>query len=165
VLAARGIAPRRALERYYNSGFVGVPRTHLMFLGEWRRMMAIVRDVLGAQHHHIKAGGATTLFHSTDQDALNMALMCGDTPINAAGGEAMDFLVGGHHLSHAVGTPKPWQGSALRQALRGYPPSVPTKNFLLHAATPIALFSASELRSRRRALALAAFVGRFYRRS
>ena len=165
VLADRSLAPRRELHRYYNSGFVGVPRTHAAFLDEWRRMMAIVREVLGAQHHHIKAGSATTLFHSTDQDALNMALMLGDTPMNTAGPEAMDFAVGGHFLSHAVGTPKPWQANPLRQALRGYPPSVQTKAFYQHAAAPIALFTASALRSRQRALSLAALIGRFYRRN
>ncbi len=165
VLAARGLAPHRELHRYYNSGFVGLARSQLGFLEEWRRMMAIVRDVLGAQHHHIKAGGATTLFHSTDQDALNMALMRTATPMNTAGPEAMDFVIGGHYLSHAVGTPKPWQGSFLRQALRGYPPSVPAKIFHQHAAGPIALYSPSALKTRLRALALAALIGRFYRRT
>jgi hypothetical protein len=165
VLATRGLAPRRELHRYYNSGFIGLPRTRAAFLNEWQRTMSIVREVLGAQHHHIKAGTATTLFHSTDQDALNMALMLSDVPMNTAGPEAMDFVIGGHYLSHAVGTPKPWQGSALKQALRGYPPSVQTKAFYLHAASPIALFNDSSLRSRRRSLALAALIGRFYRRS
>ena len=165
VLTPRGLTPKRELHRYYNSGFIGVPRTHAAFLGEWQRMMTIVREVLGAQHHHIKAGTATTLFHSTDQDALNMALMLTETPLNTAGPEAMDFVTGGHYLSHAVGTPKPWQGSLLRQALRGYPPSVQTKAFHQHASAPIALFSASTLRSRQRALALSALIGRFYRRT
>jgi hypothetical protein len=165
VLAPRGLTPRRELHRYYNSGFVGIPRRHAAFLTEWQRMMSIVREVLGTQHHHIKAGNATTLFHSTDQDALNMALMLTDTPMNTAGPEAMDFVIGGHYLSHAVGTPKPWQGSLLRQALRGYPPSVQTKAFHQYAAKPVALFSPSELRARQRALALAALIGRFYRRS
>jgi hypothetical protein len=165
VLATRGLTPQRELHRYYNSGFVGIPRAHVAFLGEWQRMMSIVREVLGTQHHHIKAGNATTLFHSTDQDALNMALMLTDTPMNTAGPEAMDFVTGGHYLSHAVGTPKPWQGSLLRQALRGYAPSVQTKAFYRHAAQPVALFNASELRARQRALALAALIGRFYRRS
>ena len=77
----------------------------------------------------------------------------------------MDFVIGGHYLSHAVGTPKPWQSGIVRQALRGYPPSVPTKIFHQHAAGPIALYSASALKSRQRALALAALIGRFYRRT
>ncbi len=165
VLTARGLAPRRELHRYYNSGFIGLPRTHAAFLGEWQRTMSIVREVLGSQHHHIKAGSATTLFHSTDQDALNMALMLTDTPMNTTGPEAMDFVIGGHYLSHAVGTPKPWQGSPLRQALRGYPPSVSTKSFYQHTAAPIALFSPSDLRKRQRSLSLAALIGRFYRRA
>jgi len=165
VLAERGLTPRRELTRYYNSGFVGLPRARSAFLAEWTRTMQVVRDVLGAQHHHIKAGSATTLFHSTDQDALNMALMLTDIPLNTAGPEAMDFTIGGHYLSHAVGTPKPWQGGFVRQALRGYPPSVPTKAFFQHALGPIQVLPPATLKKHQRALSFAALIGRFYRRA
>jgi hypothetical protein len=165
VLATRGIAPRRALERYYNSGFVGLPRACAPLLAEWRRMMTLIREVLGAQHHHIKFGSATSLFHTPDQDALNIALMLSDTPINAAGPEAMDFTVGGHYLSHAVGAPKPWQTLFVRQALRGFPPSMPAKAFFQHVEKPIRVFPDGEVKRHRRSLAIGALIGRFYRRT
>ena len=42
--------------------------------------------------------------------------------ILAVGPEGMDFLPGGHLLSHAAGGGKPWRGGFLRAALRGRPP-------------------------------------------
>ena len=163
VLAERGLTPRRELDRYYNSGFVGVPRMHLAFLAEWQRTMTMIREILGA-HHHIKFGRATDVFHSTDQDALNLALMRTDTPLNTAGPEAMDFAVGGHYLSHAVGTPKPWQGGFIRKALHGFPPPMAAKEFFNYTCQPISVFSAMKRTRLTLALKIAAFVGRFYRR-
>jgi hypothetical protein len=150
VLAERNLAPRRELNRYYNSGFVGA--------------MAMIREILGA-HHHIKFGKATDVFHSTDQDALNLACMLTDTPLNTAGPEAMDFAVGGHYLSHAVGTPKPWEGGFVGKALSGYPPSTATKEFLNHVSQPISVFAPAKRKSMARELKIASFIGRFYRRT
>ena len=164
VLAERGLTPHRELGRYYNSGFVGVPRAHLAFIAEWQRTMTMIREILGA-HHHIKFGCATDVFHSTDQDALNLALMLTDTPLNTAGPEAMDFAVGGHYLSHAVGTPKPWQGGFIRKALRGYPPSTAAKEFFTHTRQPISVFPTGKWKRLTLALKIAAVIGRFYRRS
>ena len=164
VLAKKGITSRRSLERYFNSGFVGLPRGHLAFLTEWKRTMAMIREILGA-HHHIKFGRATDVFHSTDQDALNLALMLTDVPLNTAGPEAMDFAVGGHYLSHAVGTPKPWQGGFIRRALQGFPPSTAAKEFYNYTNHPISVFSKSGQKSQARLLKVAAFIGRFYRRT
>jgi len=164
VLAERGLTPRRELDRYYNSGFVGVPRMHLAFLAEWQRTMTMIREILGA-HHHIKFGRATDVFHSTDQDALNLALMRTDTPLNTAGPEAMDFAVGGHYLSHAVGTPKPWQGGFIRKALHGFPPPMAAKEFFNYTGQPISVFSAMKRTRLTLALKIAALVGRFYRRT
>jgi hypothetical protein len=126
--------------------------------------MATICDILGA-HHHIKFGCATDAFHSTDQDALNLALMLTDMPLNTAGPEAMDFAVGGHYLSHAVGTPKPWQGGFVGKALRGHPPSAATKEFFEHTNHPLSVFPAKKRKRLVRTLKIAALIGRFYRRA
>lgn len=162
-LAAAGLDPRRELHRYYNSGFVGVPRALGAFLADWRRTMAVVLEALGG-HDHIKFGGPSELFHSTDQDALNMACMLSDAPLAAAGPEAMDFLPGGHLLSHAVGTPKPWEGGFVKRAFQGFPPSAAARNFLTYATEPIPVLPAGRARSLTRALKTAAALSRFYRR-
>jgi len=164
VLSEQGLSPVRELNRYYNSGFLGVSRSHLAFLAVWKRMMAMIREILGA-HHHIKFGRATDVFHSTDQDALNLACMLTDTPLNTAGPEAMDFAVGGHYLSHAVGTPKPWEGGFIQRAFSGYASSTATKEFLNHVAQPIAVFGPAKRKSMARELKIASFISRFYRRT
>jgi hypothetical protein len=94
-----------------------------------------------------------------------MALMCCETPINAAGPDAMDFLPGGILLSHAVGQPKPWSAHYVRQALRGTPPSTAAKAYWQHCLGPLRSWPESHVRRQLRHLRLASFLGRFYRRS
>ncbi len=159
-----GIVPRRALDRYYNAGFIGIPRAAAEILRDWQRMMDHAGAVIGGLNR-IKHGGPSTLFHSVDQDAMNMALLLNDLPINAAGPEAMDFFPGGQLLSHAAGGLKPWRGGFIREALRGRPPGAAQKNFYDFVSGPIPIFSPALLRRRRFSLRLAAALGRFYRRA
>jgi hypothetical protein len=67
-------------------------------------------------------------------------------------------------MSHAVDKPKPWKKRYLFEAFRGQPPSRPDRWFWEYADGPLPLFSAATVRARRRAIKLAAFVARFYRR-
>ncbi|MGC4072106.1 MAG: hypothetical protein QM760_06235 [Nibricoccus sp.] len=156
-------APQR--DRYYSGGFIGVPKAQREFLTLWNDLIARIGAGSG-QLSVLKQGGPTSLFHSTDQDALNLSLMLTDVPVNSTGPEGMDFAVGGHYLSHAIGTHKPWHGGFVKRALRGYPPSAAAKAFFSHGQTgPIRFFSPSSVRSQQRSLALAALIGRFYRRT
>jgi hypothetical protein len=151
--------------RYYSAGFVGVPRSQRPLLTLWNDLIARIGASTGTLAT-IKQGGPTSLFHTADQDALNLALMLADAPVNSTGPEGMDFAVGGHYLSHAIGPHKPWHGGFFKRALRGYPPSAPAKAFFNHGQQgPLRIFSPAELRRHQRSLALAALIGRFYRRS
>jgi hypothetical protein len=152
-------APPR--ERYYSGGFIGVPIAVRSFLELWRDIIARASHITGSLKH----GDPTSLFHSADQDALNIALMCADVTINATGPEGMDFFPGGDMLSHAIGSQKPWRGGFVPNALRGYPPSKANKTFFNYAEEPIPIFSAFSLTRLNVTLALAAFIGRFYRRN
>lgn len=156
--------PVRPLERYYSAGFIGVPRGSKEILSAWEEMVALIGKTTGSLAH-LKAGNATSLFHTPDQDALNIALMCSAVPINAAGWEAMDFAHGGHLLSHAIGGRKPWRGGFLQQALLGYPPSTAHKTFFDYVERPIPVFTSSERSRLKLTLSLGAFIGRFYRRA
>lgn len=162
--ARHGLMPLRSLDRYYNAGFVGMLQSHRPLLGDWQRLLDLAEVELGPLDR-LKSGAPHELFHSMDQDALNMALMLNEIPVNAAGPEAMDFLPGGHLLSHAAGGTKPWRGSFVRDALRGRPPGLPQKCFHQHLDGPLPVLSASLVRRRRLELALAALIGRFYRRT
>jgi hypothetical protein len=150
--------------RYYSGGFIGVPVAARSFLALWAQLIGKIGDATGSLTV-LKHGGANSLFHSTDQDALNMALMCMDVTVNGTGPEGMDFAPGGHLLSHAIGGRKPWRGGFVQQALQGYPPSLAAKSFFQHVAAPIPVFTSSERAWLEFTLRAAAFIGRFHRRA
>jgi hypothetical protein len=162
--APLGYPPVRSLGRCYNAGFVGVPRECMAFLETWEALCQLVWSH-NDEFNDIKAGTAPSLFHSTDQDAMNYALMHHEMPLNTAGPEAMDFTPGGYYLSHAITTPKPWAGKHLLQALCGRPPTAATRAYYRHAGGPIQTHSGATMAWRRLSLALAAVLGRFYRRT
>jgi hypothetical protein len=153
-----------ARDRYYSAGFIGVPRSAQPFLSLWEEMIARVGQATGSLAL-LKQGNATSLFHTPDQDAMNIALMCSDATVNGAGWESMDFAHGGHILSHAIGGRKPWRGGFIRQALHGYPPSMANKAYFEHVDFPIPVFTPSQKSRLRFALNIGAFIGRFYRRT
>jgi hypothetical protein len=148
--------------RYYNAGFVMCPTQENLFLRRWRDACEVVaRRYDGGT---LKRGGPTEVFHSMDQDALNYVLGTHRFPISGLGPEAMDFAPGGYLLSHAVGTPKPWDGRHLAAALRGVPPSLATKAYFRYVDGPVHAVSRFTIRRQRLTLKCAALIGRFYRR-
>lgn len=162
--AMQGESPQRALAHYYNSGFVAVPRRHDALLASWQRLCEQIAAAHGGALRQRKLGAPDHPFHSTDEDALNFALMlCVDTPMCTQGPEAMDFVPGGRHLSHAVGAAKPWQGRHFRGALRGRPPSAASQSFYRFTRGPLASLSPLTLVRRRVSMALATALGRVYR--
>jgi hypothetical protein len=163
-LRANGLPPLRSLDRYYNAGFIGIPRAHRHLLEIWSRIVGCAEAELGALSK-IKFDDPNALMHTPDQDALNMALMVYTAPINGTGPEGMDFATGGHLLSHAVGGRKPWRGGFLRDALHGRPPGPAQKYFFRFAETPLRLFPSAELARLRLSLRSGALLGRMYRRA
>jgi hypothetical protein len=151
-------------DRYYSGGFLGVTPNDAAFLDLWADIIARIGQTTGSLTV-LKQGGATSLFHSTDQDGLNIALMCSAAVVNATGPEGMDFAVGGHLLSHAIGSRKPWRGGFIRHALCGYPPSTAAKSFLAYADQPIPALTPGEIKRLGFCLSAAALIGRFYRRT
>jgi hypothetical protein len=163
-LGRHQVPTQRNLERYYNAGFIGLARAHAGLLEQWQQVLDLGAAESGGLDR-LKHGAPHALFHSADQDALNIALLLNRAPLHTAGGEAMDFLPGGHLLSHAAGGTKPWRGGFLRDAVRGRPPGLAQKAFFLHVTGPLPVLPAFPLFRRRLALRLAALLGRFYRRT
>lgn len=159
-----GLAALRPLDRYYNAGFLGLPRHQRAFLELWEQIIDCAAQELGSLHQ-IKFDEPNALLHTPDQDALNMALMASDVPINGTGPEGMDFAAGGHLLSHAIGKRKPWRGGFLAEALRGHPPGSAQKSFFRFAQSPLRLFPAGQLARLRLSLQTSALLGRMYRRT
>jgi len=164
--AREGVDERRSIGRYYNSGFLGVPREHVAFLDLVDRLCMLVLAYNNGRAH-IKAGDAPDLFHSTDQDAMNFALCAyeAEVPLNTAGCEAMDFAGGGFYFSHAIGYAKPWMGHHIKLALSGWTPSIATKAYYRYANSPIRVYSVAQFALRRLSLGIASTMGRFYRKA
>jgi hypothetical protein len=163
-LHTHGFELRRPLDRYYNAGFIGLPRAHESLLAVWSGIIARAAEVLGSLST-IKVSGPHALLHTPDQDALNMALMVSDAPINGTGPEGMDFAAGGHLLSHAIGARKPWRGGFFRDALRGRPPGNAQKSFFRFVDSPLRVLPAGQLARLRLSLLTGALLGRLYRRA
>ncbi len=163
-LDARGTPVARPLDRCYNAGFIGLPRSGDALLELWEQLVAAAVGELGSGDV-MKFDRPHARWHTPDQDALNMALMATTVPINGTGPEGMDFATGGHLLSHAAGGRKPWTGGFLRDALRGRPPGTAQKTFLRFAERPLRLFPAARLARLRLSLRSGALLGRMYRRA
>lgn len=163
-LVAEGLVVQRPLDRYYNAGFLGLPRDQQELLEVWSKIIGCAEKTLGSLAQ-IKFDQPNALLHTPDQDALNMALMATSVPINGSGPEGMDFANGGHLLSHAIGGRKPWRGGFLRDALRGQPPGNAQKSFFRFAESPLRLFPSAQLARLRLSLRSGALLGRMYRRA
>jgi hypothetical protein len=157
-----GLGEPRALNRYFNSGMVGVAPSHVDLLRLWKRILGAA-GAMGIDMKGFMPGDRAMPFHSMDQDALNMAAMYTAHPLTTLGPEGMGFIGAGFTMYHAVGA-KPWRGSLLLRTLAGIPPTGATKFFFTQVSTPIRAYSRPRLFFKRLACMLAAFIGRFYAR-
>ncbi len=155
--------PVSSQERYYNGGFVALRTEHREFLDTWLAAMRLANSA-GVDPQKLQHGTRASTFHSTDQDALNVAAMYSRSPLTTMGPEGMGFIHGGFTMYHTVGGQKPWRKQFLRSALGGDPPWNGDKHFLECADGPLEPYDAGQLNSKRRAVWWATLVGRFYRR-
>jgi hypothetical protein len=125
-------------DRYYSGGYVGLPVENVEFLKTWAGL--IDKISLGQDLKKYCLGDSNKLFYVPDQDALNIALMCGTFTVNGAGVEGMAFAPWGRFpnlLFHAIGYKKPWMGGCIKLALRGHAPTYSARMFLKHMDGPI----------------------------
>ena len=170
---ARGLTLTFREAVYANGGFVGVARPARSFVSLWERMMVDAESAIGGLDVSNLPGGRAAAsvrdingpFYNPDQDVLNAAVEAFDGEVTILGKEAMGFAPGGHVMCHAVNAPKPWGKPFVRNALRGFPPTVADKLFFKQSATPIDPFSSWWFVWRKKvSLLLAVLIGRFYSR-
>jgi hypothetical protein len=136
------------LELYCNGGFVGVSKACEAFWTAWQDLIdttCAAGPTCATALSEGRSMGRVGDWH-LDQDLLNMALMDWGHLAHLMGPEAMDFAPGGDVLSHATGTPKPWQRHFIRGALSGRAPSKSNREYLRYAAGPFQLHSPRALR-------------------
>ncbi len=163
-LNPHGIYPRHETDYYFNAGFIGVARSQRAFINSLQQVIDVMITLSG-NGQSLEHQDQSYCFHKGDQDALNITADIFPEKISAMGPEAMDFVPGGHTMSHAVGSLKPWQNAFMKSAFDGRAPSKADKLFFDHVSAPIALFTSEELASKRLQLRVAAAIGRLIRRS
>lgn len=147
---------------YVNGGFVGLSKTNKSFLVKWKGIQDVIVDDLPAINH-LGVLDRTFIFSKTDQDALNITKDLKTWPLSIADKDAMDFSPGGYILSHAVGSPKPWEKNFLRHLFRsGLRPSSADRLFFRNAEHPIDVFQGRRFTffGKKTNLALAILLGR-----
>ncbi len=135
-LESLGFTAARDLDRYFNAGFVGLPRSLSGFLNTWTTLVDTAETALSLRQMagHLIAptntspeaspvparveGVLKTIFHH-DQDAFNMALMATAVPFSAYGPDGMGFSGSWNvPMVHAVGAVKPWNKRFMYHRIR-----------------------------------------------
>jgi len=160
----KGYRCHHQLNQYFNGGFVGLCKNHQSALSLWQDLLEDL-EKFGVDLAKFMQGDRTHPFLSPDQDTLNLMAMTTPHPLTTIGPEGMDFVPGGFTMSHAVGTPKPWQKFMIYEALRGKAPSSADKGYWQHTQGPIQLYSQQKLFWKQVDVRCGGAIGRFIRRS
>jgi hypothetical protein len=175
----KGIPLRFKEPIYANSGFVGVSKENRSFLVMWRTIQEAIAPLIGGLDHAPLTGTGYLLPHDerrsynpfgkTDQDAMNAAIEAWEGEVSFIGQEGMALKPGASPgaslMPHALGKPKPWKWKPLTQALAGRPPRLVDREYWKFSNGPIISQSVSIVQSRKIAIKVAAFIGRFYKRT
>ena len=156
----------RSMNSYINGGFCGVLKENIEFIKVWADIIETgikYFKLTPDQWNHSYT--RTYIFCAQDQDALNIAAMCSESPISEIGPEGMDFIQGGFTMSHALGTFKPWKKKFIWSALRGVSPSRADRSYWQSARGPIDIYHPMYIRMKQVSISVAAFISRFYRRN
>lgn len=157
---------------YVNGGFIGVSISDTSFIKVWKQLQEEMATEIGGLHRSSLTGlelpekvkDPYSPFSKTDQDALNAAVEAWEGIVSFAGKEVMAFNMGTVLFPHALGLPKPWQCNYLKQSFAGYAPRLVDKKYWECVEEPLKLFSHRLIIRKKRAVALASFIGRFYQR-
>ncbi len=165
VIVKAGFNLTHQLQSYINAGYCGVSKNNVEYLHVWKKIMDI-----GSEHFNLAVDkfmptDRTDPFFAADQDAMNIAAMCCQSPISELGPEGMDFIHGGWTMSHAVGSPKPWEKSYLASILVGRVPSLQDTAYWKNVDGPIHSFSPFLVKKKRLSMKIASIIGRIYHKN
>ena len=161
---------------YVNGGFIGLTKDTLSFLKEWIEIQNFMSPAIGGLEKsnignqaernlvlpRIEAVGRNFMFSHTDQDALNIALMCCQHPVSLRGKEAMDIIPGGYTMSHAIAGIKPWRKKMLLFVIKnGFRLRLTDKLYWKFTQTPIKLYSTFNFFIKKIDVLLASILGRY----
>jgi len=151
-----------AVDRGYNSGFVGARLEDRKFLTTWKAGLENLAEH-GIPLERLKPGSRLDAFFGTDQDMLNVTTMIHPHIISTLGPEGMGFASGMTVMWHAVDSPKPWRRSYLWTLLRsGTSVSQAHRLFWKHTKGPVRPVGPVKRFIKQVDLWLAVFISRFY---
>ena len=157
---------------YVNSGCVGVARTQLQILENWKLLGQHMAEAIGGMGvtkltngQAFSKKGFADCFDCSDQDVLNAAMaITAEVDYSILSKSAMGFTPGDHVLPHALGPRKPWRRRYVREALAAWAPTAADKAFWKSIEGPLNAMPAAMIARRRRQLSIATLIARFYRR-
>ena len=159
----------RNLDYYVNGGFLSVRRDHLDFLELWQ---SIISKSVSSTHsnklcaqgeiENTRGSGRWDPFMALDQDALNIALMCFNSPVSILGPDIMGFTAFGY-IPHAIGPFKPWQRFYVLHALKGHKPRTVDRSFWSYVNYPLKNYNIYYLLLKKLDLTVALLISRFYK--
>ena len=158
----------RNLDYYVNGGFLSIRRVDLGFLDLWQSIInssvaSTRNNKLYAQGEieNTRGSGRWDPFLALDQDALNIALMCFDSPVSILGPDIMGFTALGY-IPHAIGSCKPWERFYFLYALKkGVKPRAVDKAFWSYVNYPLMNYKKYYLLLRKLDLFFALLLSRF----
>jgi hypothetical protein len=162
-----GYIKSRDLDYYFNGGFLAIHRKDYQFLVIWKNFIKISLELqknlpATGEIDSWRIGGRENLFHTPDQDSLNIAAMVWPDPIASLGPDAMGFVAGISLLPHAIGPNKPWRRNFLLDALKASPPRLVDKVFWSYTLNPITVFPRFRTFINNILISLSSFICRFY---
>lgn len=158
---------------YANAGFVGIKREDRGFLECWVRLIAAMGLGIGGLEKSGMSNKDTLtpndlksveFFSHADQDAMNATVEAWAGDVSHIGKEAMEFEYGKSYMSHAIGHPKPWDKSYIRNSIKGIQPSRQDRQFWSHVNLVVKPYSDSHIFTSRLRINIGMMINRFYSR-
>jgi hypothetical protein len=151
------------LSSYINAGFIGISKENIGFLEILKNLIDVSKEHFSFNAElFFQSNNDYGLFKVGDQDLLNLAAMCSSFPLSIVGPEGMDFIGGGWIMSHAVGSPKPWNKNYFMSSLNGLKPTNADKEYWKYCNFPIQLMSSFKVEFKKASIKTSSFIGRFY---
>ncbi len=168
-----GISLKYKGDSYVNSGFIGLKMADKDFIGLWERIQEVIAPRIGGLikspfggEHDLPDSEKTPIaaFDKTDQDALNVTIEAWDGVVSIIGTEAMSFKPGSSLMSHALGSPKPWNTKIFLSLLTGRFSGFILKDYWSNTTHPIVLNSTGISKRKLLAIKISGLISRFYSR-
>jgi hypothetical protein len=150
---------------YINAGFFGVRKKEIVFVEKFSKFIQLAFKKYNVDISIFDFTNRSDPFFAKDQDVMNIAAMCSPVSLSEMGPEGMDFIHGGFTMSHATGTPKPWNKNFILSSLKGIPPSLAEKAFWRNVGYPIVTISKRKTKLKNSSIKITSFIGRFYRKN